>query len=371
MVLVWLLVLALLGAGAVSCGSGVPDRDTASVGTTGLDASAGAASGSTTPTTPGGTAHDTAVPGATAPPGASPPDGSAAPPGPTDPPPGGATRSWAVATTTRSFVDPTRQRTLQTTIYYPSGARPAARTPGALPAEAAASAPPAPGAFPLVLMAHGYLLPGDGYDRMMKTVAAAGYVVAAPEFPHNTGHGGDGLRSDIVNQPRDLSFVADQVIGLGGAPGPPTPRIDTPDRLAVVGHSDGGLTATAMAYGHQFRDRRVVAAVSLTGGIALFPGAYFAPDSPPLLAAHARDDSTNPYSASVNLFNQVPPGRARFLLSIDAGSHIDPYMFATGRVDLGEAIAAFLDLTMRGDAAAADRLRAIAVGPGLSLQEAG
>jgi len=217
-------------------------------------------------------------------------------------------------------------------------------------------------------MAHGYLLPGDGYDRVMKAVASHGYVVAAPELPHTTGHGGDGLRSDITNQPADLSFVADWMVELA-ASGTAIPALAGPERIAVVGHSDGGLTATAFGYGAQFRDRRVAAVVSLTGGVGLFPGAFYAPDSPPVLAAHARDDGTNPYSASVNLFNGVPTGRARFLLTIDGGGHIDPYMFATGRLDLGDAIAAFLDLTIRADPDALERLRDTAAQPGFALEE--
>ena len=256
-----------------------------------------------------------------------------------------------------------------TTIYYPATTpAPQDRGVGEAVIDAPASGAPMAGAFPLVLLAHGYLLPGDGYERMMKAVAAHGYVVAAPEFPHTTGHGGDGLRADITNQPADLSFVADRVIELG-ASGTVIPAVLDPGKVAIVGHSDGGLTATAFGYGHQFRDRRVAAVVSLTGGVALFPGAFYADDDPPLLAAHARDDSTNPYSASVNLFHAVPAGRARFLLSIDGGGHIDPYMFATGRFDLGDAIAAFLDLTVRGEPAAADRLRDVGRRPGFTLEE--
>jgi hypothetical protein len=137
----------------------------------------------------------------------------------------------------------------------------------------------------------------------------------------------------------------------------------------VVGHSDGGLTATAIGYGHQFRDTRVAAVVSLTGGVGLFPGAFYASDSPPVLAVHARDDGTNPYSASVNLFRNVPPGRPRFLLSIESGGHIDPYMFATGRLDLGDAVAAFLDLTVGTDPAALERLREVGRRPGFTLEE--
>ncbi len=143
------------------------------------------------------------------------------------------------------------------------------------------------------------------------------------------------------------------------------------EQIAVVGHSDGGLTATAFGYGQQFRDMRVVAVASLTGGIGLFPGAFLTgSELPAVLAVHARDDGTNPYSASTSLFRSVPPGRPRFLLTIEKGDHIEPYMFGTGRVEIGDAIAAFLDLSMANDPAARDRLQHAAAAPGLSLESA-
>jgi dienelactone hydrolase len=284
-----------------------------------------------------------------------------------------ARSSFSVATTRRTFVDTDRSRTLLTTIYYPSPRpTPSMRPLGTMPTEASADAPPAAGPFPLVLMVHGYRLPGDGYDRLMKTVASAGYVVAAAEHPHTTGHGGDGQRSDLTNQPADLTFVADQVVALGSTVGAPTPPIRDPQRIAVVGHSDGGLTATAFGYGQRFRDPRVVAVASLTGGVALFPGPFFAgADLPALLAVHARDDHTNPYSASASLFRSVPSGRPAFLLTLDAGDHIDPYMFATGRVDVGDAIAAFLDHVVGQDPAALARLQHLASAPGMTLEAHG
>jgi dienelactone hydrolase len=253
----------------------------------------------------------------------------------------------AVATRRAVFDDAARARSLPVTVYAPAA--------GTDPAAGVAAGP-----FPLVLFAHGYLLPGDGYERVLQAIAARGYVVVAPEFPHTSAHGGDGLRADLTNQPADLSFVADRIVELGASPAAAdrlTPPIAHPDRIAVVGHSDGGLTATAIGYGQQFRDRRVAAVISLTGGIGLFPGPFLAEgDPPPVLAVHARDDGTNPWSASAGLFRAVPPGRARYLLTIGAGGHIDPYMYGTGRPELGEAVAAFLDATLGADPAAAARL---------------
>ncbi len=275
-------------------------------------------------------------------------------------------RRFGVGVTEHTFVDETRGRTLRTRLLYPASAPAAA---GCEPPVAQPDARPAAGAFPLVLFAHGYLLPADGYDRMLATLASHGYLVAAPDFPHTTGRGGDGNRSDIVNQPADLSFVADQVIALGAAGGvPPVPAVAHPDRVAVAGHSDGGLTATAFAYNSTYRDPRVAAAASLTGGVALFGGRYDAPNPPPLLLVHGTADATNGIAASTSALARLAAPEEH-LVAIDGGDHIGPYMFGTGRADLGDLLAAFFDGALEGDPTARARLRGIATtSPGLELR---
>ncbi len=360
------LVATTVLAGLGACATATPPPGAAPTTTPGTTTATGEHGVTPPPGAPSGTAPDGPSP-------TSAPTTASAPATTPAPPRADARPSFAVATTKQTFVDTKRNRTLATTIYYPTPRpAPSLRPLGAMPAEAFEDAPPAGGPFPLVLMVHGYRLPGDGYDRLMKTVASAGYVVAAPEHPHTTGHGGDGQRGDLTNQPADLTFVADQVVALGSTVRAPTPAVRDPQRIAVVGHSDGGLTATAFGYGQQFRDPRVVAVASLTGGVALFPGRFFVGDDlPALLAVHARDDRTNPYSASANLFHSVPTGRPAFLLSLDNGDHIDPYMFGTGRVDVGDAIAAYLDLVIAQDPAARARLEHVASAPGLTLDARG
>jgi predicted dienelactone hydrolase len=213
-------------------------------------------------------------------------------------------------------------------------------------------------------MAHGYRLPAGGYERILDAVTTAGYIVAAPAFPHTSAERGDGNRSDIVNQPADLSFLVDAVINEAKHQPQLLPAIADPARVAALGHSDGGLTVSAWAYNNSFRDRRVAAAVVMAGGMALFSGTYFAPDSPPLLAIHARVDQTNPFSSSVNLFSAVPAGIPHFLLSIDGGSHLGPYMYDTAMAEVSQVIVDFLDGYFLGDPGARQRLVADANHPG-------
>jgi dienelactone hydrolase len=217
-------------------------------------------------------------------------------------------------------------------------------------------------------MAHGYLLPPDGYERLMQGVAARGYTVAAPDFPH-TSPKGDGNRADLVNQPAELSLVADGIIAESARPGALVPPVNRPERLAVMGHSDGGLTAAAMAYNDTYRDPRVAAVVVMSGGLALFPGGWSVPGPPPLLAIHGDADAVNPPSASTDLIAALPDNVPRYLVTVQGGDHVGPYMGETALVGLATVIADFLyvHLERNGERFADERLHADANAAPLTL----
>jgi dienelactone hydrolase len=257
--------------------------------------------------------------------------------------------SFPVTVTTLDLADPRTGRALPTRVHHPT----------------------AGGPHPLVLMAHGYRLTADGYSPLLDRVAARGYVVAAPDFPGTSGRTGDGDRSDLVNQPGYLAAVADGVVAAAGRPDAAVPAVDHPDRLAAMGHSDGGLTAAALAFNDRYRDGRVAAAVVLTGGTALFPGGWSVPDAPPLLAVHGSADTTNPPSASTGMVATLPATAPRHLVTVQGGDHIGPYLGDGSPPVLADAIADFLDLHLRGgaEAAAVERFRRDAGTPPLSLTE--
>ena len=87
--------------------------------------------------------------------------------------------------------------------------------------------------------------------------ARAGYVVAAPVFPlGNANAPGGPNETDIVNQPADMRLVITRLLALDTRPGGLLyGRID-PNRIAIAGHSDGAVTAFAVAYDRRYRDRR-------------------------------------------------------------------------------------------------------------------
>ncbi len=256
-----------------------------------------------------------------------------------------------------TYRDDARGRSLLTTVYWP------------LPATTNQTL----GEPPLVLIAHGFSLPAWGYELLARRIAGAGFVVAVVDFPGTSGVVGNGNRADIVNQPADLSFVADRVMAGDMPDGslPRWPTVSPTASIGVVGHSDGGLTATAFGYNRSYRDPRVGAVVSLTGGIALFGGSYFdgTGTGPALLAAHATNDETNPFSASTNLVashRSGAPASSRYLLTVEGGSHLGPFMFDSTDSNVSIAVALFLAANLRSDDAARAWLDTTRV-PGASL----
>jgi dienelactone hydrolase len=262
----------------------------------------------------------------------------------TDPPP---PLTVPVGTTTVVLSDAIRGRTLPTRVHYPTTAL-----------DGGPDAPPAPGVYPLVLMAHGYRLAPEAYDPLLRAVAARGYIVAAPAFPH-TAPGGDGDRRDLANQPGDLAAVADLLVSETRREGSLVPGVARPERVAAVGHSDGGLTAAALAYNELYRDTRVAAAVTLTGGASGFDGAWSVPEPPPLLAVHGSADTQNPPSATDELVATLPATVPRYVVSVTGGDHLGPYLGDTFLPEVATVIADFLDvhLQQHSELSALDRLR--------------
>jgi fermentation-respiration switch protein FrsA (DUF1100 family) len=176
--------------------------------------------------------------------------------------------------------------------------------------------PAAPGRYPLVVFGHGFALTPATYSLLLRAWAAAGYVVAAPVFPlGNTNAPGGPNESDIVNQPRDMSFVISRMLkALRG-------RIDE-SRIAVAGHSDGAVTALAVAYDSRYRDRRIRAAIILSGasprGMGPFPAG-----GPPILAEQGTADPINAPTNTSSFFARAR--RPKFLLWLEGASHRPPF----------------------------------------------
>ena len=247
-------------------------------------------------------------------------------------------RRYAVGERVLTFVDrsrlirlpgrPPQPRRLVTVIRYPKHAA---------------------GPFPLVIFGHGFRVTPAYYFRLLGAWARAGYVVAAPVFPLENAHAPGGPdEADIVNQPRDMSFLITRLLATSaGSQGPLAGLID-PRQIAVSGQSDGGETALAVAYDGSYTDRRVRAAIILSG--AAIPGGagfQFPGSSPPLLATQGTADTINPPGNTYAFFNLAPA--PKYLLKLFGAGHLPPYTDEQPQLSIVERVTiGFLDRYLKG-----------------------
>ena len=239
-------------------------------------------------------------------------------------------------------------RTLATTFYYPAAA-------GVMSAGEQPGAAPRLGSFPLVVFAHGFDVNPATYETFLHTLAAHGYVVAAPTFPiegHIAGQGpAQRSPAEMNNQMFDLSAVITAVqqratgnTWLRGA-------VNAAD-IAVVGHSDGAMTVAGMQLSNGYNDSRPRTAVVLSGAALSVPGgSYGTRSTVPLLIEQATDD---PYNSSANaqfLFDNAHGSKA--YLQLTGGYHLWPLIGNNYIADLTRrAVIAQLDGQLKASATA-------------------
>jgi fermentation-respiration switch protein FrsA (DUF1100 family) len=249
------------------------------------------------------------------------------------------------------FVDHSR------TIRLPDGSR----VPRSL--ETTVRYPTTGGPYPLIVFGHGFALTPETYKRLLRDWVRAGYVVAAPWFPLEKANAPGGpTQSDLVNEPRDVSFVISELLELNARRGGVLEGTIDRSRVAVAGHSDGAVTALAVAYDRRFRDRRVRAAIVMSG--AALPGMRpFPQNGPPLLAVQGTADTINAPATTTDFFRLAR--RPKFLLWLLGASHRPPYTDQEPQLGIVErATVAFLDHYLKGRALGA--LDKAAQRPGLT-----
>ena len=220
------------------------------------------------------------------------------------------------------------------------------------------------GPWPLVVFGHGYAATPGIYAHLLRAWTLAGYVVAAPVFPLGNAHAPGGPNeSDIVNQPRDMSFVISSLLTASRSSTSALHGLVDPSRIAVAGQSDGGETAFAAAYDAPYRDPRIRAAVILSG--AQLPGVAFRFPRPsvPLLAVQGTADTTNPPSFTYAFYAAAPS--PKFLLRLSRAGHIAPYTAGGPQRSLVERVTtAFLDRYLKQGTL--DQLDQAAAAPGVA-----
>lgn len=258
---------------------------------------------------------------------------------------------FAVGEIVLTYTDARRHRSLTTIIRYPALGNPA--RVDRLAARPAKSAGP----FPLVVFGEGYnIFPGP-YAGLLRAWTRAGYVVVAPIFPFtNPGAPGGPDESDLVNQPRDLSFVITQLLHADAASHGILSRLIARQAVAVTGQSDGGSTALAAAYNSHDFDRRIKAAMILSGArIPGLDGYDFPAPSPPLLAVQGTADTINSPSSTYDYFNLAR--QPKFLLSLLGAPHLGPYTDQEPYLGIVERVTiAFLDRYLKQARRAGSRM---------------
>ena len=164
---------------------------------------------------------------------------------------------WNVGYRTIALQDAVTGESFPVALWYPTAAAPASLfvtgslSPCRLPAivcraiafemPAAQNAPVAAGAFGLIVVSHGAGGMALLHRDLAMALASQGYVVAAPTHPRGKG---DDISGVVVwvGRPKHVSRVIDAMLeyeDLGA-------HIER-GRIGVVGHSNGGYTALAVA----------------------------------------------------------------------------------------------------------------------------
>ena len=284
--------------------------------------------------------------------------------------------SFAVGQASFVFVDTSRptapnhgvpekdSRTLRTVVYYPAAGTPGgAVVPGATPV--------AGRRFPLVIFAHGFTAVGRVYFAILQAWAAAGYVVAAPDFPLSSGGAEGGPSSgDYINQPADESFVVDQVLDLNRGASSVLHNLVDPTRIGASGQSLGGMTTFGVAFNTCCRDQRISAAVPMAGQLVPFPGGEYDPEiGPPVLIIHGDADDTVDYASATEAYVLLLP--PKLLLTHQGGGHILPYVGSSDAAAVAatiDASTAFFDLFLKHERGARERFLAVGARERVALQ---
>jgi dienelactone hydrolase len=274
---------------------------------------------------------------------------------PTTPPTSPPQPPFAVGTLTLTLTEPAGPsgavRTLPTTVRYPAmGAVGSPDQAGAVPDRSG-------GPYPLVIFSEGYDISPEAYATLLDAWTVAGYVVADPVYPFTAPTSPGGLiRSDIVNHPTDLTFVISSMLGDSAAAGGTLPGMIDSHEVGVIGHSDGGDVSLAAASNTCCRNSLVKAAIILSGAeLAWFPGTYYSPPAVPMLAVQGTNDTMNPPSCSVQLYNQAP--QPKYYLAMAGQIHTSAYTQAGQPLDVVAKVTTdFLNGYLKGSAAGINAL---------------
>jgi fermentation-respiration switch protein FrsA (DUF1100 family) len=202
------------------------------------------------------------------------------------------------------------------------------------------------------------------YQRLLAEWATAGFVVAAPTYPHTSGGAERYDVLDVVNQPADATYVLTQVIALNKRNGDRLKGHLMTDRVAAAGHSAGGITTVGLFT--VARDERLKAGLVLAGSSLGFGLGYTGPAAP-MFFVHGERDEVVPYKSGKDAYDNVPWPKA--MLSLPDGDHGNKLL--SGGEDFDVVLDSTLDFwrwSLYGDADARKSLKSDAGDANLDLK---
>jgi predicted dienelactone hydrolase len=158
--------------------------------------------------------------------------------------------SWGseVGTTYLKFIDKARDRSIEVRIWYPAKEVVNAERItyySAFKGSAISNAPylSGRGRYPLIMLSHGDRGSHNDQSWLAESLAANGYIVAAPSHWLNTWmENTPEATIEVWERPKDISFTLDRLLSHKVW----QKRINT-QLIGVAGHSAGGYTALALA----------------------------------------------------------------------------------------------------------------------------
>lgn len=208
-------------------------------------------------------------------------------------------------------------RVIPTVVWYPAGPTASSRS-----RSADRQAP-----YPLIVFSQGYKVAVSSYQTLLTGWASAGFVVAAPTYPHTSPDDPQALdESDIVNHPADLRTVLAAVLQASTTAGSSLHGLVNEAEVGLAGHSDGGDVSLAVADNTCCRDGLIKAVAVLSGAeLTSFGGQYYdgLPDIP-LLTVQGSADTVNLPACSSQLYNAAPS--PKYYLDLLGAGHYAPYV---------------------------------------------
>jgi dienelactone hydrolase len=165
----------------------------------------------------------------------------------------------------------------------------------------------------VILLAHGFGGRTSRFDAIARSLAAVGYIVAAPSFPltnQDTPGGHLNGLNDVAQQSGDLSVVIDELLNANDNRDDPLYRRLDGERIGAVGHSLGGTTVIAATRSSCCTDTRIDAALLVAPAVVAvepFFGEAPIPEGPPLLVINGANDPLISPGSSLAYAESVRP----------------------------------------------------------------